>query len=373
MNINNITYFQNGEFKLGSIRIENGIYKKIQNEPFDDGIDGRNLYLIPGFVDIHTHGISGSDFSNVDTLEIKKMLKDYLKDGVSFILPTTVAMEEDKLFKTLKTFNDYKNDNGETNILGIHLEGPFINKKYKGALLEKYILAPDVLKFKKYLDINPNIKKVTYAIENDDLSLTKLLKEKGISASIGHSCAKKEEVNKGIEFGVNSISHLFNAMTPITSREDSLALTGLLDDRLYTEIIMDFYHVKKEVIELLIKAKPHDKIICITDSIAARGVPDGKYKLGEYDIDVIDGKCHLADGTIAGSTLTFKQILKNLYELNISLIDVVKFTSLNALASLNIEDVDLIIEGFPVSACIIDQNYNLLTVLKNDQLLEVKD
>jgi len=277
-------------------------------------IDAKNLYISPGFIDIHIHGSGGFDTMDGDINALEKISKTIAAYGTTSFLPTTMTMEKSHIIKALDTIKkamSTETKNG-ANILGVHLEGPFINPIFKGAQNSEYIIEPDYEFIKNYLDI---IKIITMAPEiKGSFDFMDLIKQNSSAVlSIGHSNATYEEAMEAIERGISHSTHIFNAMTPLHHRNPGV-VGAVFNSEITCELIADKIHVHPELFRFLIKAVGENRICLITDSMRAGCMKDGCYDLGGQSVIVKDGSARLSDGQLAGSVLTLNLAVKNFFE-----------------------------------------------------------
>lgn len=277
-------------------------------------IDANNLYISPGFIDIHIHGSGGFDTMDGDINALEKISKTIAAYGTTSFLPTTMTMEKSHIIKALDTIKkamSTETKNG-ANILGVHLEGPFINPIFKGAQNSEYIIEPDYEFIKNYLDI---IKIITMAPEiKGSFDFMDLIKQNSSAVlSIGHSNATYEEAMEAIERGISHSTHIFNAMTPLHHRNPGV-VGAVFNSEITCELIADKIHVHPELFRFLIKAVGENRICLITDSMRAGCMKDGCYDLGGQSVIVKDGSARLSDGQLAGSVLTLNLAVKNFFE-----------------------------------------------------------
>lgn len=301
-------------------------------------IDAKENYVSPGFIDIHIHGSGGYDTMDAEVEAIKGISEVIVKNGVTSFLPTTMTMDRERIYKALNNIRYCKKLNFQgARILGAHLEGPFINEKYKGAQKEDYIIKPEYNFIEKFKDI---IKIVTLAPEKDvNLSFVRQIKEKtNINLSIGHSNATYEEAMESINMGINSATHTFNAMTPFNHRKPGI-VGAIFNSDIYSEIIADTVHVHPEIFQTLVKIKGIEKIILITDSMRAGCLKDGISELGGQKVIVKNNSARLEDGTLAGSILTLNKAVKNYMQYtDINIYESVNMASLNPAKYLKIDN-----------------------------------
>ena len=293
-------------------------------------IDAEGNYVSPGFIDLHIHGSGGSDVMDGTIEDVETISRTIAQTGVTSFLPTTMTMSKGKIYNALENIRlcKEKSFNG-AKVLGAHLEGPFINKIYKGAQSVDYIIEPSYEFIKDYLDI---IKIITLAPETDkDLSFVKEVKKNNddIVLSIGHSNATFEEAVEAIEEGITHATHTFNAMTALNHRKPGI-VGAVLSKDVYCELIADKIHVHPGIYNLMIKTKGKDKIVLITDCIRAGCLKCGVSELGGQKVIVDETTARLEDGTLAGSILTLNKAVKNFYENSqASLCDVIGLVSWN--------------------------------------------
>ncbi len=329
--------------------------------------------LIPGFIDNHIHGSAGYDVMDSSIEALEGISKSLLKEGTTSYLPTTITnsiANKTRALENIKSY--YQNHNNYAKVLGIHLEGPFINPLKKGAQPLEFIIKPDIKLFNKWQKESGNlIKKISLAPEMEgSFSFIEELTKQEVVISIAHSNATFKEVLNANKLGASSITHMYNALSPFHHRDIGAIGAGLLLDELNTELILDFIHVSKEAVKLLIKTKTPNRIIIITDSMRAKGLHDGVSELGGQTVYIKDGMATLKDGTLAGSILKMIDGYKNLISLGISLVDISKMMSLNAAKELNLEDkIGSIKEGKIADLVLLDPNYNIIKTIVNGNTL----
>lgn len=337
----------------------------------------KNCIAVPGFIDIHTHGGFNKDAMDGDVDGLKCIAKESLKSGTTSFYPTTLTESKENIEKSLKTIDYYMknfNDYG-AEVLGVHLEGPFLNKSFKGAHDEHLIVNPNIEDFKKFEETCKNIKIVTYAIENDiDFLFTKYLKSKNIVSSIGHSDSNFEKISEALKIRDFNITHFYNGCSSHSHRNPGVVTAGLYFDNIMIEMICDGIHVNKDVVKTTLKLKGSDKIILITDSMRARGLKDGIYKLGGLDVIKKGNEARLKSGNLAGSTISMNDAFKNIINYtNCSLEDAVAMTSTNASIRLGINNrkgtLDL---GKEADICILDENLDVIRTYKKGKIVFYK-
>lgn len=294
-----------------------------------DLIDVKGKFISPGFIDIHIHGSGGSDTMDGTIESIRNISLAIAETGVTGFLATTMTMDRDSIYRALDTVRQAIDlDIPGAKVLGAHMEGPFINEKYKGAQNAKYILKPDFDFIKDYLNI---IKIITLAPEMDEgyAFIEKMKDHSNIVLSIGHSNATYDEAKEAIASGIRHATHLFNAMTPMHHRDPGI-VGAVFNSNITCELIADKIHVHPAIFQLLIDIKGIENLVLITDSMRAGCMKDGIYELGGQKVIVKAGSARLENNTLAGSILTLNKAVKNILEnTNIKLYEAIKLVTLN--------------------------------------------
>lgn len=333
-----------------------------------------NQILVPGFVDKHIHGANNSDSMYPSEEHILNIAKTIAKEGVTSFLPTTMTQSVENINKALKNLGEYiaKNHVEGAEAVGIHLEGPFINKIFKGAQPEEYIIDCDVELFKEFeKNSNYNIKQVTLAYEQNGEELTKYLASKKIVASLGHTNATAKEVLEAAKNGATSLTHSYNAMKPLHHREAGTIGGALLADDMYLEVITDLIHVSSEAIQILYKIKGRDKLVVITDAMEAKHLPDGKYILGGQDVFVKNNEARLESGALAGSVLKMDDAIRNIKNvLGVSLEEAIDFATINPARNVYIDDRKGSIKvGKDADFAVIDEDINVYKTIRGGKVI----
>ncbi|EOD00096.1 N-acetylglucosamine-6-phosphate deacetylase [Caldisalinibacter kiritimatiensis] len=301
-------------------------------------IDVKGNYISPGFIDIHIHGAGSSDAMDGTPEAIENISKTVAKTGTTSFLPATMTMDKQSIYKALDAIKKgMKNKTTGAKVLGAHLEGPFINEKYKGAQDSKYIMKPDYDFIKDYLDV---IKIITLAPEMDNQYefITKTKENTDIVLSIGHSNATYSEAKKAIKKGISHGTHLFNAMSPMHHREPGV-VGAIFNTNTTCELIADKIHVHPELFQLILNIKGKNNLVLITDSMRAGGLKEGIYELGGQKVIVKDNSARLENNTLAGSVLTLNKAVKNILDnTKLNLNEAVKLVTLNPAKVIGIDD-----------------------------------
>lgn len=299
--------------------------------------------VIPGAIDIHIHGASNSDAMDATHDALSTMAKTLPKEGTTSFLATTMTQSTQAIESALLNAGKYIENQTQENaeIVGIHLEGPFISPARKGAQPEDYIVDPDVTLFKRWQEMAENqIKLVTLAPEQPNgLDLAAHLRETGVVASIGHSDATYDQIDEAIQAGTTHVTHLYNGMRGLHHREPGVLGAAYLRDELYVELIADGIHCRPEMIKLAYNQITSERMILITDSLRAKWLEKGTYDLGGQPVNVDETKATLSDGTLAGSILKMNDAIKNTMEnTDCSMTDIIKMTAENPAKQLRIFD-----------------------------------
>ncbi|MEP9408648.1 N-acetylglucosamine-6-phosphate deacetylase [Peribacillus frigoritolerans] len=349
--INNLMVHSEKEtYKNGYIKVVDGKIAEVgpasQYKQDDDAkviTLSPDFQVIPGAIDIHIHGASNSDAMDATHDALSTMAKTLPKEGTTSFLATTMTQSTQAIESALLNAGKYiENQTQEhAEIVGIHLEGPFISPARKGAQPEEYIIDPDVTLFKRWQEMAKNqIKLVTLAPEQPNgLDLAAHLRGTGVVASIGHSDATYDQIDEAIQAGTTHVTHLYNGMRGLHHREPGVLGAAYLRDELYVELIADGIHCRPEMIKLAYNQITSERMILITDSLRAKWLEKGTYDLGGQPVNVDETKATLSDGTLAGSILKMNDAIKNTMEnTDCSMTDIIKMTAENPAKQLRIFD-----------------------------------
>lgn len=279
--------------------------------------DAGGCKLLPGFVDVHVHGGGGHD-GMAGREALLGMSRYHSKHGTTSFLPTVVCADRLEMVRAIRAWRDMM-ESGESALegaeaAGIHIEGPFLNPIRGGAQNREHLRRPDREEMLAYLEAaGPWTKMVTIAPELEGAGeVLRLLRDRGITVSAGHTNATFEQMREAVELGVTHMTHHFNGMSPLLAREPGATGAGLQLANLTIELIVDGYHIHPEMVAMAFALKPADRIVLITDAMLCAGCPDGDYMTEGVRIRMENGKVMLADGSsLAGSSLNMLQALKN--------------------------------------------------------------
>jgi N-acetylglucosamine-6-phosphate deacetylase len=302
-------------------------------------VDFGNAVLAPGFIDIHIHGGAGHDVMESDLAALPAMERSLAQHGVSSYFPTTVTAPVDTTLAALEKLADAieaaetRREKGDLRArpLGIHLEGPFISHARRGVHPPEDLLPPTVNVFERFWQAaRGNIRMMTIAPELDGaLEVIREASGRGVCVSLGHSDADLNSTQAAVAAGARHATHTFNAMRPLAHRDPGIVGAVLTDPRLTADIIADGIHLDPAIVQLFLQVKGADAAVLITDATAATGMPEGRYRLGSFEVEVKDGKC-LAGGKLAGSVLAMDCAVRNVMHFSQwSLQDAVRLATLN--------------------------------------------
>jgi len=372
-------YAEDQILKAGSIQIDHGKITKLNesNEHLhstDDNIITlpENYSIIPGMIDLHIHGVNGADTMDATREALDIISSTLPKEGTTSFLATTITEDLNAVEKALANAGEYISSfqaQGNAEVLGIHLEGPFINKEKAGAQPIQHVLEPNVNTFKRLESVsNHQIKLVTLAPELPGGSeLLHYLKNKRVLSSIAHSEASYDQVLNAIEDGLTHVTHLFNQMTGLHHRDPGIVGAAFLKDELMVEIIADGIHASPEIVKVAYKQITDERMMLITDAMRAKWLEDGSYDLGGQMVTVKNGKALLDENTLAGSVLKMIDAFKNIQKFTgCSIESAIKMACENPAKQLNIFDrKGSIAMGKDADLVILDENMDIfMTICK---------
>ncbi len=321
----------------GEITVADGRIAAVQAGARGAGevLDFGSWWLVPGFIDGHVHGGGGAQFNTTDPDEIDRAARFHARHGTTGLLATTVAAPLDELCAAVAAIAERARAPSlpGAEILGVHLEGPFLSTERPGAMDPEVFLDPDPAALERLLEAGAGtVRMMTIAPEPPGaLALIQRLSEAGVIASLGHTDATFEEAEEALGAGARAVTHLFNAMRPLHHREPGVLGAALDLGEVSCELICDGVHVAPAVARMVHRLKGTAGVRLVTDAIQAAGMPDGHYRLGAAAVEVRDGRATLAGGeSIAGSTLTMDAALRNAVSfLNVTVEEAVLMASTN--------------------------------------------
>ena len=322
------------------------------------GGPGRGI-AVPGFVDLQVNGFGGVDFADADADGYRRAGEALLATGVTAFQPTLITAPEDDLVAALA---EVPVTPIGPRLLGVHLEGPFLSPRRLGAHSAGAQRDPDPALLTRLLDAGP-VGYVTLAPELPGaLELIDLLHARGIVVSCGHTDATAAEANAAFDRGVGTITHVFNAMRPLSHRDPGIVGAALARDDVILQAILDGHHLAEETARVVWRAAP-GRVALVTDAIAATGLGDGRSRLGDVSVVVQDGVVRREDGMLAGSVLTMAQAVRNLHALDVPLVDAVAAATSVPARVLGRHDLGVLRPGGAADLVVLDDRLELRTVL----------
>lgn len=319
---------------------------RYQTDP-RDSLDLTGKYIIPGLIDLHIHGSNGSDVSDCKEGNLENISGFLARNGITSFLPTTVTLEDDALVHTLRKIRVFRQNRAPGAYAhGVNMEGPYLSKEKRGAHREDWLQNPRIMHFLRMnQECDNQIKIVSVAPELEGaMEFISVVKDSA-RVSLAHSNADYETAMKAIQRGAVHATHMYNAMTGFGHRAPGM-VGAIADSEIQAELICDCVHVHPAVIRTTFRMLGYDRVIMMSDTMAATGLEDGKYHLGGLDVWVKDGQARLEDGTIAGSTSTLMEDVRRVYSIGIPLEKAIRCASYNPAAALGIqEDTGSIAEG----------------------------
>jgi len=306
-------------------------------------IDLQGAKVLPGFIDQHIHGADGADAMDA-TLDANKTIARYLpKEGTTSYLATTMTQSPEAINNAITAvveFMETENQAPCAEVLGLHLEGPFISPHHIGAQNPAFVVKPEIKTFDAYYkQAKGHIKLVTYAPEEAEVGFTDHLSSLNVVPSAGHTDASFQTIENVLPEGLVSLTHFHNAMSTHTHRAPGVVTAGLFFDQLKTELICDGIHLDFDVVRTTYKIKGREGIILITDAMRAKGLPDGVYDLGGQDVHKVGMEARLANGVLAGSVAEMNQVVRNVKEqVTANFVDLMYASSINSAKLLGVFD-----------------------------------
>ena len=332
----------------------------------DDGevIDAEGLLVLPGLVDIHSHGAAGEDFSDGNPEGLKKILQYEKRCGITSYCPTSMTFPKERLRQIFASIKGAQTEDGAT-VVGINMEGPFLDPAKKGAHVEKWIAAPDVA-FVRELnqDADGLVRLVTVAPNMDGAE--EFIKEmhEEVCISLGHTAADYNCASRAMKLGAHHVTHLYNAMQPFGHRAPGLIGAAMDDPECMVEMICDGYHIHPSAIRAAFRLFGPERVILISDSMRATGMENGTYELGGQEVTVKDRNAVLKDSTLAGSATNLYGCMCKAVEFGIPLEQAIMAATANPARSIGIFDcVGSIRIGKQADLLLVSENFELKRVI----------
>ncbi len=364
---NGNVFCPDGSFQVKDLLIADGVITEDYTAASADGkiIDANRKYVIPGLVDIHSHGAVGHDFCDADAEGLKEILKYEKSCGITSYCPTSMTLSKEMLMGIFKSAAEITPTEELATIVGINMEGPFIADSKKGAQNGKYISKPDVEMFEELNNSCGNlIKLITIAPEVDGSDkFIKALHNK-VAISVGHTNANYDEASAAFMAGANHVTHLCNAMPPFHHREPGVYGAAADDDSVFVELICDGIHIHSSMVRTIFKIFGADRVCLISDSMEATGMPDGDYELGKQHVIKNGYYATLEDGTLAGSATNLFDCMKKAIEFGISPEDAIKSATSTPARSIGLyPKIGCLEPGAKADVLILDDKFKLEKIL----------
>ncbi|HPX32223.1 MAG TPA: N-acetylglucosamine-6-phosphate deacetylase [Erysipelotrichaceae bacterium] len=354
-------------FSPAALLIENG--KVAKWLPYDSkaDVDYNNHMIIPGLIDIHTHGGFGCDAIDTDEQGIKTWVKGVTKFGTTSLLVTTFSCSHQTQIKSIENVVNVVNDGySGAEILGIYLEGPFLGTEYVGGMDIKYIINPDIDEYNSYHKVADGLIKIC-AVAPEKPGAAEFidhLVKLNVIPTAAHTAATFEQINEANKHGLLNMTHTYNCMSPLKHRDPGCVGAAMLNDNLYAELICDNSMVSVPACKILAKMKGKEKLILVTDSLALQGMPPGIFDCGGFCAEVTqDGSVkEVGTGMYLGSTLGLNNILRIAVQLcEMDLETAINASSYNAARLLNIADKKgRILPGYDADIAVFDDDFNTI-------------
>lgn len=368
----------NSEKGFGSVDIEISAAKISivgQNLTASEQIDATDCYVIPGLIDTHFHGAKGCDFCDASEESIEKIAKYELQNGITGIIPASMTLSFDELGKIFGAAASYAEhhdySDNKADFLGINMEGPFLSPDRIGAQNPKHLLNPDIEMTDELIRKSNNLVKIidiAPELDGADEFIEKF--HDRVRLSLAHTMCTYEEAMHAFDKGVKQLTHTFNAMPWIQNRMPGPIIAATEKSNIAAEIICDGVHVHPAMVRTLFKLFGDDRMIMISDSISATGMPDGKYQLGGLDVYVKDKKSVGESGNIAGSVCNLMDCLRTaVKEMNIPLHSAIKAASTNPSKAYGFIDRGDIKPGYRADLLILDKDLEIKTIIKSGKIL----
>lgn len=375
-------FTEDKKFTDGGIVIKNGTIEQVYTEgkrpqTEDEVLDGKGMYAIPGLIDLHFHGCKGDDFCDGSRDAIARIAEYEASVGVTAIAPATMTLPVEELEQILRVAAEYKkgpHSKKEADFVGINMEGPFISPAKKGAQDERNIIPCDVKVCERFLEVSEGLVKfMGIAPEKSEnaVSFIEAVKDK-VNVSLAHTNADYDTAMAAFNAGADHAVHLYNAMPAFTHRAPGVIGAVYDSKHVMAEIICDGVHIHPAAVRATFEMMGEDRMILISDSMRAAGMPDGSYTLGGLDVNVVGNRATLAsDGAIAGSVTNLMDCMKTAVKtMNIPLETAVACATINPAKNLGIDaEYGSIRAGKKAHIVLMDQELNVQQVIKDGELL----
>ena len=336
-------------------------------------VDVGGAIVAPGYIDVHVHGSAGHDTMDGTREAIEGMARFFAAHGVTSFCPTTLTQPAADIMASVRAVYECMENpiEGGAQPLGVHLEGPCIDAKKKGAQPEQHITTAAAIDYRQLFSLG-NIKLITLAPEIEgNKALIAFARSQGAAVVVGHSSATYEDIEEAVQHGLNHATHTFNQMEGLHHRKPGTVGGVLLLDEIFAEFIADGIHLHPAIVDMVVRLKGPERAVAITDAISGAGMPDGDYELGGQAIVVKEGAVRLPDGTLAGSALTLDQAVRNIVEFTVApLPEAIQMATLTPARSIGVADCKGSLEpGKDADIVILDDDLNVLKTMVGGEVV----
>ena len=340
----------------------------------DETYDASGCWVIPGLTDVHFHGCKGHDFSDGDAEGLAVMAEYELSCGVTQICPAGMTLLEDDLLKVCRNAAEHrKSGKGGAELVGVHLEGPFLSYAKRGAQNGAWLHAPDVDMFHRLVDAAEGLVKIVSLAPEEPgaMDFVRAVKDE-VTVSLAHTTANYDIASEALALGARHVTHLFNAMPAFAHRDPGVVGAALDDEKTRVELICDGIHIHPGMVRAVFKMFGKDRVVLISDTMRAAGMPDGDYTLGGQAVKVTGKLAALEDGTIAGSATDLMGCLKTAVSFGIPLADAVTAAAVNSAKAIGVYDRFGSFDcGKVANAVVLDAELNVKDVFFRGQRVEL--
>ncbi|MGO4546356.1 N-acetylglucosamine-6-phosphate deacetylase [Paenibacillus sp. 2TAB23] len=350
-------------------KIESGLSSLPEGE--FEFIDGQGHLLIPGMIDVHIHGANGFNMMDGSETSIQEVSKACARTGCTSFLVTSVSSTIEELVAMIRSVKRVIGHEVGAKIVGLHLEGPYLNPKRKGMQNERFLRHPNLTEMKDiFNEADGLIKMITIAPElPGGMELISFLKEMGVVIAIAHSDASYEEAKQAFAAGASHVTHCFNGMRPIHHRDPGLVVAAFEEEHVSLQAIVDGIHLHPAIVRMMHRLKGPNGMVLITDALQAMGLGDGNYVFGGHHVTVTEGVARLEDGTLASSTVTMNEALRLTVETGISLTDAVQMAATTPARILGLDTLGRISTGFDADLVLIDEQFQVQWTMIKGQIM----
>jgi N-acetylglucosamine-6-phosphate deacetylase len=376
--IHNVRLFDETELKTGSVLLREGRIEALyygdayaNNREWDLDLDGNGHLLIPGMIDVHIHGAEGFDMMDGTVRSVEAVSLACARSGCTSFLATSVSSSLEDLLAMIASVSQVAGKEPGAGIVGIHVEGPYLNVKRKGMQNEQFLRQPNIEEMRTIMDRSGSLlRMVTLAPELPGaMDMIAFLRDHGIIAAVAHSDATYEEAKLAFRSGASHVTHCFNGMRPIHHRDPGLVIAAFEEPHVSVQAIVDDVHLHPAIVRLIYREKGADQMVLITDALQAMGMGDGTYTFGGHEVTVRHGVATLADGTLASSTVTMNEALSKAVRSGIPLQAAIAMATSTPAQVLGLTNKGRIAPTADADLVLLDQNFQVLWTMVNGKIV----